>query len=754
MDSVCFRHLLAQEVTAPNFSAYCNCVLFFFILFLACVSWPSPRPPPPPPPYRPPPRPPPPPPVRPTTISACPPSQDLTSNRGETTRKIAWNAPQITNGSPPYNVVRTGPESGSEFDCNGEPTKVCYYAEGRGGRSATCCFNVQCSIIECSEIGEIDSGVVECTNGNAFGSVCTFQCDDGFILEGPTVSVCEESGMADPAVEWTNDKPTCQHAACPILQPPLHGSFALHKSSFAEIAFQQCQEGWEVPRVAMAMSYTGEFHCSFGTDWQPSTVYDCSETSRPGRMRILNELQYYSGNCEDDQTKKAIATNFVQQINQETTNRNLQDVWKNCGSCGVEDVTVECRIESRRRKRDSAPSTDEYVLDIKFYLSMDVPASNSHEKDIGELFDMKGLLSNVSKEIADQATDGHIVPEVPGLQLTLHDVPVIYHEVNPVCESGFASNRAKLNCVACPWGTFNDETESVCIPCPVGQYQNKTKRTTCNKCDEGMSTIMEGSVNITECIDLCPAGTSSPTGFQPCSRCNETSVQPQMGQQSCLPCGEREMKSQTSEKCILHSIGLFDGCTEGYCENGGTCQEPYLTCKCPSTATGARCETLIACLPIPTVEQGFLECDDNDEHLFNCTHHCNENNLPSVATLSTYNCGTSTFCYWNYESPINRNRILPSCVEPEIPDNVTLTYHSTYPGLSCTKANQNEVKTQINEWANDICSGVCDAKTVTVEGCPGKGKKRTPMTGVRKVVTVTAPYDARGGNMFLMLTLQ
>ncbi|PIK40633.1 putative sushi, von Willebrand factor [Apostichopus japonicus] len=88
--------------------------------------------------------------------------------------------------------------------------------------------------------------------------------------------VCEPDITTSFEYEICKFNVTVQHAACPILQPPLHGSFALHKSSFAEIAFQQCQEGWEVPRVAMAMSYTGGFHCSFGTDWQPSTVYDCS----------------------------------------------------------------------------------------------------------------------------------------------------------------------------------------------------------------------------------------------------------------------------------------------------------------------------------------------------------------------------------------------------------------------------------------------------------------------------------------------
>ncbi|XP_071851542.1 uncharacterized protein [Apostichopus japonicus] len=234
----------------------------------------------------------------------------------------------------------------------------------------------------------------------------------------------------------------------------------------------------------------------------------------------------------------------------------------------------------------------------------------------------------------------------------------------------------------------------------------------------------------------------------------------------------------------------------GYCENGGTCHGPYLTCKCPSTATGARCETLIvngrwsewsnwsacsetcgwgqrsrsrtcsnprpsgggrncegplveeeachACLPIPTVEQGFLECDDNDEHLFNCTHHCNENNLPSVATLSTYNCGTSSSCSWNHELRKNRNRILPSCVEPEIPDKVTLTYHSTYPELSCTNANQRKVKRQIKKWANDVCPALCNDKTVNVEGCPKRGQSISTITGVRKIVTMTVPYDAKG----------
>lgn len=48
------------------------------------------------------------------------------------------------------------------------------------------------------------NGLVDCTNTNNYASICQFDCEEGFSIEGATTSKCLEKG-------WTMDAPpTCR----------------------------------------------------------------------------------------------------------------------------------------------------------------------------------------------------------------------------------------------------------------------------------------------------------------------------------------------------------------------------------------------------------------------------------------------------------------------------------------------------------------------------------------------------------------
>ena len=41
-------------------------------------------------------------------------------------------------------------------------------------------------------------------NGRTFGSIATYQCDEGFILVGSETRTCQQDG------EWSDSQPTCE----------------------------------------------------------------------------------------------------------------------------------------------------------------------------------------------------------------------------------------------------------------------------------------------------------------------------------------------------------------------------------------------------------------------------------------------------------------------------------------------------------------------------------------------------------------
>ncbi|KAM9378961.1 P-selectin-like [Phaethornis superciliosus] len=126
-----------------------------------------------------------------------------------------------------------------------------------------------CAAITCPVLSAPDQGELNCSHLHgdfAFGSVCDFSCQVGFVLEGSESLKCTATGT------WTGDAPHCAAITCPVISAPdqgelncshLHGDFA-----FGSVCDFSCQvgfalEGSESLRCMATGTWTGDApHCA------------------------------------------------------------------------------------------------------------------------------------------------------------------------------------------------------------------------------------------------------------------------------------------------------------------------------------------------------------------------------------------------------------------------------------------------------------------------------------------------------------
>lgn len=63
-------------------------------------------------------------------------------------------------------------------------------------------------VVECPILSRTNYPLkVSCTNGTILGSLCTYSCDNGFILQGSSETTCQTSGSWNPSGEGI---PVCE----------------------------------------------------------------------------------------------------------------------------------------------------------------------------------------------------------------------------------------------------------------------------------------------------------------------------------------------------------------------------------------------------------------------------------------------------------------------------------------------------------------------------------------------------------------
>ncbi|NXW97601.1 LYAM3 protein, partial [Larus smithsonianus] len=104
-----------------------------------------------------------------------------------------------------------------------------------------------CEAITCPVLNAPDRGEVNCSHRHgdfAFGSTCAFSCQTGFVLTGPESHQCTATGT------WTGDAPRCEAITCPVLSAPDQGELNcshLHGDfAFGSTCVFSCRTGFEL----------------------------------------------------------------------------------------------------------------------------------------------------------------------------------------------------------------------------------------------------------------------------------------------------------------------------------------------------------------------------------------------------------------------------------------------------------------------------------------------------------------------------
>ena len=64
--------------------------------------------------------------------------------------------------------------------------------------------------ISCVELDNPSNGNIECNDTNMHESTCSFQCNQGYYLDGSSSAVCVQDSEISTGGSWSNDLPQCR----------------------------------------------------------------------------------------------------------------------------------------------------------------------------------------------------------------------------------------------------------------------------------------------------------------------------------------------------------------------------------------------------------------------------------------------------------------------------------------------------------------------------------------------------------------
>ncbi|XP_071853893.1 sushi, von Willebrand factor type A, EGF and pentraxin domain-containing protein 1-like isoform X2 [Apostichopus japonicus] len=106
-----------------------------------------------------------------------------------------------------------------------------------------------CLPIICQELPPIAMGVITCSDGNMFSSVCVYTCNEGFFITDLNSQnrVCMNNGL------WSGEEPACEpntggnNVTCPELGPVVQGSMVCTNSFFqGSTCIYTCEAGFNL----------------------------------------------------------------------------------------------------------------------------------------------------------------------------------------------------------------------------------------------------------------------------------------------------------------------------------------------------------------------------------------------------------------------------------------------------------------------------------------------------------------------------
>ncbi|KAL4232596.1 hypothetical protein ACF0H5_007286 [Mactra antiquata] len=177
-------------------------------------------------------------------------------------------------------------QSLAEFSCNtgytlvGDVSRTCLSSGVWGGNSPICEIN------DCGTINAPSNGEVDQTDGTTYLAVTTFQCNNGYTLNGESSLTCQADGT------WDNFKPVCNIKDCGFLSDPTNGVVDQSEGSeYLANAYYACNTGY-------TLVGSSSRRCQASGEWSSvepvCQINDCGVLSDPsfGDVDITAGTQY------------------------------------------------------------------------------------------------------------------------------------------------------------------------------------------------------------------------------------------------------------------------------------------------------------------------------------------------------------------------------------------------------------------------------------------------------------------------------
>eukprot|EP00058_Branchiostoma_floridae_P013772 XP_002599260.1 hypothetical protein BRAFLDRAFT_64392 [Branchiostoma floridae] len=377
---------------------------------------------------------------------------------------------------------------------------------------------------------------------------------------------------------------------CTDLNAPQNGALSCGGWGDRKSCTLFCNDAFDIPRGQSAERL---YLCRNDGAWTPhDNVPDCTAGRNPRVNQLPSELQYYSGDCTDQNTQDNIAAAFVQLVTQ-------NGFCTASDGCSVDGVEVTCGPISATGKRRRRRSTHTHVITIKFNFQVDLNIPPDGVLADDDWFASEEKLIEIANNFS---TVLHLQGQslnVPGL-LTEVDTTTFWHDdwSYLACDYGYEPNYASLKCVGCGTGRYYDGDQDDCVSCPVGTYQNQFGQTSCTPCPEGFTTIREEARNLTKCLRAECAINIDECESSPCQ--NNGTCEDRVNGYTC-DC----YTGYEGPHCEEES----DWCADNPCRNGGTCissaQISNFVCQCGDGFHGDTCDIDIdECLSQPCLNHG------------------------------------------------------------------------------------------------------------------------------------------------------
>lgn len=510
-----------------------------------------------------------------------------------------WTIPVVSDNSRTDPKVTVSPKGIHPPYSFHQTTKVIYTAMDSSGNVAKCSFKIT---VEDNE----GPKVVYCPPNQeikATGWVTTVKWKQPKFKDNsnePLIIRCSHNGSAD--FYWgtwnvhctaydknpSNKPAICKFTLnvkpleCPKKKPPKNGAMACDNWVFGQFCSPFCNDQWDFLEDFRESTW----FCTGSGMWWPRRHWpDCSKAAQPNKARRKGELHYYTGYCTNPETRSQIKEQFIKilnstvQINRVCREKAFRD------KCKAENVKVTCSlvdIKANRNKREAAVddmslrrvpravSVAKITFEIAVYLG-DVVTDDTKESKIKLGDTGVQITQNISSQIVEVLDKENIPITLHGKKFLPDKKSLNFSEPEKQCSEGQTFRNGF--CLNCTSGTYLDKGTGRCNDCPVGTYQEKDAQIGCVQCPNGTSTTESRTDNSSSCLALCRAGTFSPTGLEPCMKCEKGFYQEEDGQTVCKRCIEgRTTSSEGSDSSAECGVA----CSAGSFSNNGL--EPCILC--------------------------------------------------------------------------------------------------------------------------------------------------------------------------------